>query len=500
MKLGKLLEGENFRLSDPNLLNLEVDNWTDRSHEVRKGSWFIAVKGETVDGHEFVQDAIHRGASGIIVERQLDYAAVSVPSIVVPNTRRLVSVFSSRWFRVPSSRLHLIGVTGTNGKTTTTFIIQHLFNSFAPAGVIGTVEARWSGKHIATANTTPGPRELNSILSQMADDGVKNCAMEVSSHALKQGRVTEVNFRTAVFTNLTQDHLDYHKTFEDYFESKAKLFLEFPGVERKIINIDDEYGMRLWDRIPGKSKVSYSVKKKADYQASDIQPGLDRTRFDLEIRGKKYAITTRLLCLHNVYNLIAAIAVSVEAGYAPEKIIESVRTFEGVPGRLDRIELPNGATVFVDYAHTPDAFLNIYSSLAPLKKGKMISVFGCGGNRDRDKRPKMGRIALQFSDFIIITSDNPREENPDEIIREIVAGIDSGKLKEKSVLIPDRREAIRKACEASRNGDLVLVLGKGHEDYQIIGKQKIHFSDQEEIKEWVRLRRIAQNSKNLLGV
>ena len=503
MKLGTLLEGENFQVSDKQLLNQEILHWTDRSNEVTQNSWFIAVRGTSVDGHNFILDAVRRGASGVIAEKPFIGTGDPVACVIVPDTKKLFSVISSRWFGVPSARLHLIGVTGTNGKTTTTYLIQSLLNLFTKAGVIGTVEARWNDKRLPTINTTPGTRELNSILHQMVEDGITSCAMEVSSHALKQERVNEIQFQTAVFTNLTQDHLDYHKTFDDYFESKSKLFLDFPAVTKRIINIDDEYGQKLFTRIKKGTGVSFSVKQKADYQARNVQITLDGTRFILSARGKEYSAVTKLLCLHNVYNLLGAIAAVSEMGYSIEGILEAARKFDGVPGRLERFEHPNGALIFVDYAHTPDAFISIYSSLQPLKRGRLISVFGCGGNRDKGKRPQMGRIAGEYSDHMIVTSDNPREEDPKEIIREILTGINQVSVSSSLDVIEDRREAIRHALDIARPEDLILILGKGHEDYQIVGKEKHHFSDQEEVINWTKeykARKAPSVSKNLLGV
>ncbi|MBI4970921.1 MAG: UDP-N-acetylmuramoyl-L-alanyl-D-glutamate--2,6-diaminopimelate ligase [Candidatus Omnitrophica bacterium] len=503
MKLGALLEGENFQISDKHLLDREIFHWTERSDEVNNSSWFIAVRGETVDGHNFIPDALRRGASGIIAEKPFLGTGDPVPCVIVQDSRKILSLISSRWFGVPSGRLHLIGVTGTNGKTTITYLIQNLLNYFTQAGLVGTVEARWQDKQQPTINTTPGPRELNAVLNQMVQDGVTACAMEVSSHALKQGRVDDVLFQTAVFTNLTQDHLDYHKTFDDYFESKAKLFLEFPSVTKRIVNLDDAYGKKMWNRLKKNAGISYAINQRADYEARDVQMAMDGTHFVLIARGGPFKVSTKLLCLHNVYNLLAAIATTVEMGYPIEGILEAVKHFDGVPGRLERFSHPNGAAIFVDYAHSPDAFKNIFGSLKPLKCGRIVSVFGCGGNRDRDKRSKMGRIAGEFSDHMIVTSDNPREEDPKEIIREILVGLNHASVTSSLDVIESRSEAIRHALDIARPEDTVLILGKGHENYQIIGKQKFHFSDQEEIQQWIKEFKTHKEpsvSRNLLGV
>lgn len=489
MKLADLLEGEKFRINDPALLHQEVDHWTNYSLEVQPGSWFVAARGETFDGHDYIPEALERGAQGLIVERELNGTYARVPQVLVTDARHIVSLFSSRWFGDPSQALHLIGVTGTNGKTTTTFLIQHVLNAFSPCGLIGTIEASWKEKRAPVANTTPAPRELNRLLAQMIQEGVASCAMEVSSHALKQGRVREIQFRTAVFTNLSQDHLDYHKTFDDYFGSKKKLFLEFPSVSRRIINTDDAYGKKLWDEIPRNTAVSFSTRSEADYRAARIRLGLDGTDFALAVKGKEYEVKSKLLCLHNVYNLLASIAVTHEMGFPMDKILEALASFDGVPGRLERIAHPRRAVVFVDYAHTPDAFVNIFSSLGTLKRNRLISVFGCGGNRDQTKRPQMGRLAAEFSDHIILTSDNPRNEDPAAILQDIQKGIDATKATKQPAsltVMEDRREAIHKALEMAQPEDLVLILGKGHEDYQIIGKEKRKFSDKKEIEAWVQ--------------
>ncbi|MBI4398960.1 MAG: UDP-N-acetylmuramoyl-L-alanyl-D-glutamate--2,6-diaminopimelate ligase [Candidatus Omnitrophica bacterium] len=501
MKLGQLLEGEPFKVSSPHLLNEEVKSWTDRSSDVQEGTWFIAARGETIDGHTFIPDAIARKAAGVIFEDSFDLnAKLRVPFVTVANTRRLVNLISSRWYRAPSRRMHVVGVTGTNGKTTTAFLIRHLMNPTVPTGVIGTVEAGWNREHLPLSNTTPGARELNSILGRMVQDGIRHCALEVSSHALKQGRVDGIYFQSALFTNLTRDHLDYHKTFEDYFDSKSKLFFEFPGIQNRMINLDDPYGKRLWDRLGPVKKIGFSIRTATDYYASDIQCDLEGTRFSLACRGRRFRVSSPLLCVHNVYNLVAAIASCVEAGADPEGILERVSSFEGVPGRLERIRLPNGAWAFIDYAHSPDAILNITSSLAPLKKGRIITLFGCGGNRDRGKRPVMGKIAADFSDYVILTSDNPREEAPHEILRQIAAGISDEKMAHSVSIIEDRRQALWKACQMAQGNDMLLVLGKGHEDYQIVGRKKYHFSDSVEIKEWAKRYSRAFISNNLPGV
>ncbi len=496
MKLGELLKGEKFEGQNPDLIEKKVTHITARSGEVIKDSLFIAVPGCTIDGHNFLSDAVQRGASCLIVEKKSPHIDSKIPQIVISDTRRFLSRISSRWYGYPSRNLSLIAVTGTNGKTTTSYLIQHILNQKFPCGLIGTIEACWNNNHITTINTTPGPLETNEFLRRMISDGMKSCVMEVSSHALKQERVHGVEFKIALFTNLTRDHLDYHKTFDDYYASKKKLFTDFETIEKRIINVDDPFGKKLSEEVKKKNPVTYSIETESDYRAEDIDISLDGTRFTLIHRSRKYKVSSPLMCRHNIYNTLSAIAVCAEMGMEIPAIIKQIAEFEGVPGRLESFPFGNGALAFVDYAHTPDAMINILQSIHTLKKGRLITVFGCGGNRDRDKRAMMGRIAADFSDLVIVTSDNPREEKPENIISDILSGISHLKSRERIQVIENRRDAIHKTLDMAKPGDIVAILGKGHEDYQIIGKNKYKFSDQEEIREWIRLHKAPLRLKN----
>jgi len=482
MLLSELLKNVEYELKGNVSLGTEIDHWSDDSRQIKSGSWFIAVRGELSDGHSFIPDLLRQGVSGVVVEKEI---SEDIPQVIVPSTKKTCALWADLWFDQPSKKMKIVGVTGTNGKTTTAYLIQKLLHKEENVGVIGTVEALWKQKHLPLMNTTPGIFQLNQILREMLEDGVKECAVEVSSHALKQNRIEGIDVDVAVFSNLTQDHLDYHQTMDDYFNSKQMLFTDFPSVAARVVNLDDSYGRRIWNNHPEKETfITYGIESKGvDLKANQIQSTLNGSSFVVVFKEKEYEVKTQLIAQHNIYNILAAIASCLSLGSEIDELIMNLEDFKGVPGRLEKMNHILGSHVFVDYAHTPDAFDQIFKAFLPLKKKRIISVFGCGGDRDTTKRPIMAQWASRGSDIVIITNDNPRNEDPENIIQDILKGVEKESSSEVEV-IKDRKKAIVRALEISQSEDIILVLGKGHEDYQIIGNKKHHFSDQEVIQEW----------------
>jgi UDP-N-acetylmuramoyl-L-alanyl-D-glutamate--2,6-diaminopimelate ligase len=450
------------------------------SRRVQPGFVFFAVKGFQDDGHLYVRDAVQRGAVGVVVERP-----VAVPPPVgvvrVSNVRRALALAAARFYGHPAERLHMVGVTGTNGKTTTTHLISAVLRAQGKkAGLIGTLYNKIGDKIVPGERTTPESLDLQALLRRMVDEGVEAVAMEVSSHALALERVTGIEFDVAVFTNLTQDHLDFHHDLEDYFAAKARLFaaLEEPGIKSRpkaaVLNIDDPYGRRLVSLSGG--AVTYGIENPADVRARDVVLTAGGTSFEAETPWGRASVNLKLAGRFNVYNALAAFAVGGLEGLPPDEVARALEDAPAVPGRFERIEAGQDFTVVVDYAHTPDGLASVLQTARALSRGRLIVVFGCGGDRDPIKRPVMGGIAGRLADFTVITSDNPRREDPLAIIAAIEAGIRSAGVK-RYVIEPDRREAIRIALRYAQPGDLVVLAGKGHEDYQIIGDQKLPFDD-----------------------
>ncbi len=386
---------------------------------------------------------------------------------------------TTEFYGDPSSKIKVIGITGTNGKTTITYLIEALLKkaNFQPA-VIGTINYRFKNKTISSKNTTPSSVELQSLLARMSKEGVDYAIMEVSSHALDQDRAEGIKFHSSIFTNLTQDHLDYHKTLENYFKAKVKLFKNLAPNSVAVINNDDKYGRRIKNLTKARI-ITYGIKNKADIIASDIKFDCRKTEFLLSTPKLKINLETSLIGRHNIYNILAAIAWADKEGIDIVTIKSVIKEFSTVPGRLERITAGARFSVFVDYAHTEDALKNIITSLRNLSRRRLIVVFGCGGERDKTKRPKMGRIVSELSDYAVITNDNPRSEDPLEIIKDIKRGI----RKNNYCVIPQRMDAIRKSLALARPGDIVLIAGKGHENYQILKDRVIHFDDREAVKE-----------------
>lgn len=455
--------------SDPEFKDVRHD-----SRAVQPGDVFVAVRGSRYDGHTFIADAMSRGAVAVVVERA--EAAPGMPRLVVEDTRRVLPQIALRAYESPSEKLTLIGVTGTNGKTTTAYLVKSLLEGLGYAtGLIGTVAVEIGEKKTQAERTTPEATDLNRILRQMVDAGASHAVMEVSSHALSLGRVDGLHFRGAVFTNLTQDHLDFHENLDAYALSKSKLFgmVDPDGVAS--FNLDDPYH-RVMMAPCRAMKVTYGSESDADYRADDarIQPeGLSFTLSGPSIREKVRSgfITGRF----NIMNILAALSLLASMGYDIEAMIARLRNLPGVPGRFEPVETRAPFSVIVDYAHTPDGLEHALLAAQDVTRGRVIVVIGCGGDRDRAKRPLMGKVATTEADLAFLTSDNPRSEDPMAILREMEVGAKTGRAPYK--VIPDRREAIEAAIGAARAGDIVLIAGKGHETYQIIGDRTIPFDD-----------------------
>ena len=457
---------------------------TDDSRKVKKGDIFIAVRGRDNDGHLFIKNAVKNGANIIIADRDFK-APAGIEKVLVKDTRSALPVIADNFYGHPSSKLKLIGVTGTNGKTTITYLIESILKSAQKnAGVIGTINYRINGKSIPAKNTTPGTLELYGLLSRMVKNNAYYAVMEVSSHSLDQGRVNGLLFDTAIFTNITKEHLDYHKTLKNYFNTKTKLFEKLKSNGIAILYNDDKMVAGLKSKIKNKV-LTYGIDKKSNITAKNITLSLDHSSFEIKTLHGSLKIRTGLIGRHNISNILAAVAAAISLGLPLNVIKRGIESFKLVPGRLETVDAGQSFKIFVDYAHTEDALSNILKLLKEVvRSGRIITVFGCGGNRDRSKRPLMGRVACRLSDRVIVTSDNPRFEDPVKIISEIESGI-KGKFLNYDV-VEDRRDAIEKALRCASRNDVVVIAGKGHETYQIIMDKLMPFDDRKVIKELMK--------------
>ena len=471
----KILERKNWKPA------LEVSGISSHSRRVGAGEIFVACPGPHTDGHQFIEEASTRGARIWVGEKA---PLIPLPEnavfLKVPDAREALGLLLDRFYGSPSRKLKLVGITGTNGKTTSCYLLHHLLNSRIPSALIGTLGYQSPKGRQILANTTPGAEELFRLLADAVEEGVKTVVMEVSSHALHQRRVHGLEFELAVFTQLSPEHLDYHRTLEEYFSAKRLLFSRPPLPHKMLVNQDSPYGRRLLGEFP--RAKSFSLKDEADYRVRDITTGFQGSKFIFSKKRRAERFETGLPLTHNVANLAVALASLDLLGFDPADFHGALLDFPGVPGRLERIE-GNGFTVFVDYAHTPDAFENILSEARQFAPKRVLTLFGCGGDRDPFKRPEMTRIAYHYSDLVILTSDNPRTEDPEEIIREMRRGLPSAAPLPNVSEILDRREAIAEVLALAEPGDVVFILGKGHEDYQILGTKKIHFDDREVVRE-----------------
>ena len=441
------------------------------SRKIKQGDVFIALEGSIVDGHTFISKAIENGAKTILVEKDVDKVE-GINYFLVDGLREKMGIIASNFYGYPQNQLKIVGVTGTNGKTTTTYILESILGEKNVAR-IGTVEYKIGDEIIPAPNTTPSSLEIIKICKKALEKNIKYLIMEVSSHGLDIGRVNMLRFEVGIFTNLTLDHLDYHKTMENYYLAKRKLFDLVKDKKNSIINIDDEYGKRYLEYTNG---ISYGIGQ-GDIQGEIKQITREGQEVTIKIFEKEYKINLRLLGRYNLSNLLGAIGAVKTLGLSDEEIISKIPLIHGAPGRFESVKIDRDFTVIVDYAHTGDALENILKSINEFKTNRVITVFGCGGDRDKTKRPIMGGIAEKYSDIVIVTSDNPRTEDPEEIIKDIVVGL----TKENHIIEIHREKAIEKAISLAEKNDIILIAGKGHENYQVIGREKIHFDDKEEV-------------------
>lgn len=482
MKLRNLIDSINYtELVNVENMSDEIMGISYNSKKTRPNDIFICLTGEHVDGHEYAEEAFANGASACIVERRLN---LDMPQIVVDDTSEMIAQVSDLIYNSPSQKLNIIGVTGTNGKTTVTHLIQKLFEANdQQCALIGTLGHKFfSGDTYHDAkHTTPQAPELQELLYEINEKCIKNVVMEVSSHALAQHRVDYCDFNGAVFTNLTQDHLDFHITMSNYFKAKALLFENLVAGDFAVINADDEYASKFLDVIsPTVSTYTYGINMPADVRAEDVKFNNDGASFVCSIKDKKYNVKLKMNGMFSVYNVLAALTTALALDMDIEKSIKTMEENGGVAGRFEVVITK--PTVIVDYAHTPDGLANVLKTARDItpSDGKLICLFGCGGDRDATKRPKMGAIAEELADKVIITSDNPRSEDPQQIITDILAGL---KRVNDVIVEPDRELAIKEAHKIAQPNDVVLIAGKGHEDYQILANETIHFDDREKVRE-----------------
>ncbi len=482
MKLDELIEHLDYK-DLINFKNIDITGISYNSKTTKKGDIFVCLVGEHTDGHEYAKSAIENGAVALLVERELD---VKVPQVVVSSTRHKIADIADRFYSSPSEGLNLIGITGTNGKTTVTHLIQKIFEeNHQKCALIGTLGYKLSsdGEYRDAKHTTPQAPELQATLRMIKDvEKIDNVVMEVSSHALDQNRVGGCRFNGAVLTNLTQDHLDYHITMDNYFEAKALLFKGLKEGNFAVINADDNYSERFLNVVPeGVRKYTYGVKHDADVMAKDIEFSMNGAEFTLVTKDGEYPVNLHMNGMFSVYNVLAAVTTAIALGIDVETSLKALQNVKGVAGRFEVVV--KKPLVIVDYAHTPDGLENVLNSAREItpKDGRLICLFGCGGDRDATKRPKMGAIAEKIADKIVITSDNPRSEDPQQIITDIIAGLKSVAA-EKVTVEPDRGKAIELLKTIANNNDVVVIAGKGHEDYQILKDRTIHFDDREQAR------------------
>lgn len=461
----------------------EIKGLSYDSRNISEGFVFFALNGAHANGSDFAQEAVSKGAVCVVSEKKIDH--LNCANVIVGNITDAMSKASAKFYDYPDKKMTIIGVTGTNGKTSITYMTESIFKALnINIGVIGTINYRYAGVKIEAPNTTPQSLDLYKMMAEMVDSKIKYLIMEVSSHALALNRVKDIEFDIAVFTNLTRDHLDFHKNMDIYFEAKKLLFSSLKMNVKKnqkyaIINFDDIFGKKLLKNNDFSEKIYYSVNDgNAQCTACAINLKKDGSSFYLKSVFGNAEVNIEHIGLHNIYNMLAVFCICMAAGLKFNDVINHMKNASGAPGRFEKIDTKAGFTVIVDYAHTDDALANVLSAVKNLKPSRIITVFGCGGNRDKTKRPLMARTASELSDFVFITSDNPREEDPKIIAEETEAGI---KNKKNYKVVIDREKAIENAVKMAEPGDIVVIAGKGHENYQIIGRTKIHFDDKEAV-------------------
>lgn len=498
MNLRDLLHGVTAEPVAP----VPVAGITCHSKQVRPGDLFVAIEGATADGHTFIDEAITRGAAAVIAQRlpsslsrggaggRAPFGASqhrACPCVIVRDTREALVKIATKFYGNPSRKLRLVGVTGTNGKTTTTYLLKTILeHSGFRVGMLGTIVYQIGERVVPSTNTTPGPLELQRYFAQMVGQGLQWCVMEVSSHALDQGRVAGLEFEAAIFANLGSDHLDYHKTHDAYAAAKRRLFeyLRPDGVA--VLNVDDDYGRVLAETIPNRTIATYGMEHAAKASIKSVACTWQGTSFTLDSPWGMVQVATPILGRHNVWNLASAATTLLALGVAPASIKAGLAAIEQVPGRLERVANDADVNILIDYAHTADAIRMVLLSLRELTRGRVIVVFGCGGNRDQGKRPVMGKMASLLADHVILTSDNPRGEDPQAIINQIKSGFPPGFTS--FDVVADREQAILAALSMARREDTVLIAGKGHEAYQLFDHISVPFSDRDVVERWVTAR------------
>lgn len=484
MKVREIFSFHPFTNQFSTLYDIEINAIKMDSREIKKGDIFICINGFTVDGHDYVDEAVKNGAVIIVAER---YIETEVPVIVVPDSVRFLAMASAKFYNYPSNQVPLIGVTGTNGKTTVTYLLESIFHHYGKStGVIGTIQMKIGNKIYPIDNTTPDALFLQQTFRKMIDSGVEQVIMEVSSHALDQGRVYGCDFDIAIFTNLTQDHLDYHESMEDYLHAKSLLFAQLGNQYHKdnrkfaIINLDDPASQKLM-RSTAQNVVTYGFHEDSIVSAKSIKLTPTGTSFLLCTPNGNAVVNSKLLGKFNVSNMLAAAAAAISFGIPLYIIKEALESISGINGRFELVQHNHPFSVIVDYAHTPDSLENVLTTIRDFANGKVYIIVGCGGDRDRTKRPLMAKIALKYSDVAIFTSDNPRTEDPNAILEDMVGELnhEDGMFQ----IIVDRRKAIHHAIQQASEDDIILIAGKGHETYQQIGHTKYHFDDREVAKE-----------------
>lgn len=460
-------------------VSVKISGIQSDSRKVESGCLFVAVRGTAVDGHKFVASAIEKGAVTIVCEEIPEGLEGKCTFVLVKDSAVALGKLIAQWYDNPSDKLILVGVTGTNGKTTIATLLYNMFRKMGhKVGLISTVCNYIDAEAVPTEHTTPDPLTLHALMARMVDAGCEYAFMEVSSHAIDQKRISGLSFNGGIFTNLTRDHLDYHKTVENYLKAKKKFFDDLPASAFALTNLDDKSGMVMLQNTKAK-KLTYSLRTLADFKGKILESHFDGT--ELLINNRE--VSVQFVGRFNAYNLLAVYGAAVALGKEPEEILITLSTLHSVAGRFETIRSPKGFTVIVDYAHTPDALTNVLNGIHEVLdgNGKVITVVGCGGNRDKGKRPMMAKEAVRLSDQVILTSDNPRFEEPDSIIEDMVAGLSTADM-DKTLCITDRKQAIKTAITLAQKGDVVLVAGKGHEDYQEVKGIKHHFDDRETVR------------------
>lgn len=479
MKLKSILYNIKYELISGDL-NTEITNINYDSREVKGGGLFFCIEGYKSDGHKFIGKAVENGAAAIVctkVPKEMPNCTV----IKVYDGRKAMAVLGANFYGNPTEKLKLIGITGTNGKTTSTYMMKSMLESSGyKVGLIGTIANYIGNKKIESHRTTPESIELQKLFKDMVDSGIEYCVMEVSSHSLYLDRVYGINFREGIFTNLTRDHLDFHKTFENYYQAKMILF---KNSKNSIINIDDKYGERVF-KDSSNNKITYGLSENADLRAENLKMSSRGTEFDLSYKGSKEHVKINIPGKYNVYNALGSAAACLNEGISMERVKEGLKNLSSVPGRCEIVTNSSKVSfdVVLDYAHTPDGLEKVLKAAREFTRGRLIAVFGCGGDRDKTKRPIMGEIGTKLSDTAIITSDNPRSEEPGEIIKDIVKGIKNDNY----VIVENRKEAIKKALLMAKKDDVIVLAGKGHENYQILKDKTIHFDEKEIVSEYIK--------------